>query len=174
MVLLGAGASVDAGVPDAYGMTNAIAKRFRGDPVLKKHAHVISFVVGGLLFEAGKNNQDPLTAGVNVEELFNAVQLLAERNTLEAAPFVGSWHAMIEEFDKTYPSLSDSGSLSRTIYKIVSKQIRQALSKTPSQDAADEIGDELAKTLEKMIKAGRRGPALSQKTQNLRRLGKAS
>src|SRR4051794_30038485 len=117
MLLLGAGASVDAGVPSAYDMTKAIADQFRSDPLLKQHARVVSFVIGGLLFEAGKSGQDPLTAGVNVEDLFNAVQLLAERHTLEAAPFVGSWHAMVDEFDRAPPSRSDTRSLGKIIYR---------------------------------------------------------
>ena len=71
MILLGAGASVDAGVPHAYGMTESIVKQFRNDPSLEKYGHVVSFVIGGLLFEAGKNNEDPLNCGVNVEQLFS-------------------------------------------------------------------------------------------------------
>jgi len=157
MLLLGAGASIDAGVPGAYAMTQAISKRFRADFSLKKHAHVISFVIGGLLFEAGKNNQDPLSAGVNVEELFNAVQLLAERNTLEAAPFVGSWHAMVEEFDKSYPARSNTRSLGRTIYGLVSKEIRQALSETLSSFEADKIDNALASSIKKTIDAAIKG-----------------
>ena len=157
MILLGAGASIEAGVPGAYDMTKEIAKRFRENPLLKKHAHVISFVIGGLLFEAGKNNQDPLTAGVNVEELFNAVQLLAERNTLEAAPFVGSWHAMVEEFDKIYPSRSNTRTLSQAIYKLVSGEIQRAFSETPSSFEAGKIDDALASTIKKTIEAAIKG-----------------
>lgn len=54
MLLLGAGASVEAGVPDAYKMTEAIAAGFRADPASGRHARVISFVISGLLFEAGE------------------------------------------------------------------------------------------------------------------------
>ncbi len=157
MLLLGAGASIDAGVPGAYAMTQEIAKRLRKDPFLNKHAHVISFVIGGLLFEAGKNNLDPLTVGVNVEELFNAVQLLAERHTLEAAPFVGSWHAMVEEFDKTYPSRTNTRSLSQSIYRIVSGEIRRAFSETPPSFEADKIDKVLASTIQTTIDKAVRG-----------------
>lgn len=100
MILLGAGASVEAGVPDTYGMTRKIAKLFRKDISLKPYSPIISFVVGGLLFQQGVKGEDPLQGAVNVEELFNAVQLLAERNTLEAASFVGSWHSMVQELDR--------------------------------------------------------------------------
>lgn len=100
MILLGAGASVEAGVPDTYGITRKIAELFREDILLRHYSPVISFVVGGLLFQQGVKGEDPLQGAVNVEELFNAVQLLAGRNTLEAAPFVGSWHSMVQELDR--------------------------------------------------------------------------
>jgi hypothetical protein len=139
MLLLGAGASIEAGVPGAYGMTKAVADRFRQELYLKKYAHVISFVIGGLLFKAGQEGLDPLNTDVNVEDLFNAVQLLADRHTLEAAPFVGSWHAMVEEFDKVHPSQSSTRSLSRTIYKVVVDEICKALSVTPGHFEAGRI-----------------------------------
>lgn len=100
MILLGAGASVEADVPDTYGMTRKIAELFRKDISLQPYSPVISFVVGGLLFQQGVKGEDALQGAVNVEELFNAVQLLAERNTLEAAPFVGSWHTKVQELDR--------------------------------------------------------------------------
>lgn len=100
MILLGAGASVEAGVPDTYGMTRKITELFRNDVEMKRYSPVISFVIGGLLFQQGVRGEDPLQGAINVEELFNAVQLLAERNALEAAPFVGSWHAKVQELDR--------------------------------------------------------------------------
>ena len=89
MLLLGAGASSAAGVPAAYEMTRAITAKVeeRGHPTF---AHILHFVTGGLLFQAGVRNQDPFR-GVDVEDLFSAVLLLADRRDLEAAPFIGSW-----------------------------------------------------------------------------------
>ncbi len=162
MLLLGAGASVEANVPGAYKMTEKIAERFRADPTRKRHAHVISFVIGGLLFEAGKKGLDPLSAGVNVEDLFNAVQLLAGRHTLEAAPFVGSWHAMVEEFDKVYPARPSTRSLGKVIYRYVSEGVRRALSETPASFEAGKIDKALQTTIRKTIEAAlkNRSPSL--------------
>lgn len=101
-VLLGAGSSVEAGVPDAFGMTHKLIEVFARDPVLVKYSHVLRFVVGGLLFNQGVRGNDPFE-GVNVEDVFNAIQILAERQTLEAAPFIGSWHPLIEELDVIRP-----------------------------------------------------------------------
>ena len=82
-----------------------------------------------------------------MEELFNAVQLLAERSTLEVAPFVGSWHAIVEELDKIYPSHSNTRSLSQAIYKIVSAEIRHALSEPPPPFESNKIDAALARTI---------------------------
>jgi hypothetical protein len=84
---------------------------------LEKQVHALSNVVGGLLLEAGKNNVNPLAPTINVEDLFNAVQLLVERDSLEAVPFIGFWHSFIDELDKIYPSRS-SGNLQRLITEI--------------------------------------------------------
>lgn len=132
MILLGAGASVEAGVPHTYGMTSKIAELFREDILLQRYSPVISFVVGGLLFQQGVKGEDPLQGGVNVEELFNAVQLLAERNTLEAAPFVGSWHAMVQELDRARLPEPRFDRLYRLIHGGLIEKMLSALSNSPS------------------------------------------
>ena len=100
MILLGAGASACAGVPGAFEMSSRMLSLLRANVRFQMHAHALSFVAGGLLFEAGRNNANPLEPAINVEDLFNAVQLLAERGSLEAAPFIGSWHPFIDELDR--------------------------------------------------------------------------
>ena len=141
MLLLGAGASVEAGVPGAYEMTKQIISRIRARPGLHKEGHLLSFVAGGLLLEAGKANQDPFTAGVNVEDLFNAVQLLGERNALEAAPFVGAWHPMVEEFDTITPSHSDTSQVLQAIYRPIVEEIRRAFDRHASSFDARRIDE---------------------------------
>jgi NAD-dependent SIR2 family protein deacetylase len=127
MILLGAGASVEADVPDTHGMTSKIIELFREDPLMQRYVPVVSFVIGGLLFQQGIKGQDPLQGGVNVEELFNAVQLLAERNTLEAAPFVGSWHAMVQELDRARLPTPQFDRLYRLIRDELIKDMSNAL-----------------------------------------------
>lgn len=134
MLLLGAGASVEAGVPGAYKMTAEILERFNDEDNYdnRKYAEVLNFVVGGLLSAAGKRNSNPLTNGVNVEDLFNAVLLLSERDTLEVSPFVDSWDSMIEAFDKVTPSPPRLDKLLKLIQESVEKQMQHALSQHPS------------------------------------------
>ena len=128
MFLLGAGASHEAGIPLAYGLTQEIANHFRQEWALRDvHAHIVSFVVGGLLFQKGVRGDDP-SVGVDVEELFSAVQLLANRHKLEVAPFVGAWHSMIDQFDRlSHRPNIDKSELGRGLY--------DALERTSSYDS---------------------------------------
>jgi hypothetical protein len=86
MLLLGAGASKEAGVPLAREMTKEILDSLSWN---EHSSHVLRFVLGGLQFQAGVNGANPLDS-VDVEELFSAVDLLAERRHLEIAPFIGA------------------------------------------------------------------------------------
>jgi hypothetical protein len=152
MLFLGAGASVDAEVPGAFAMTEKIVANLRSNPLFQKQAHALSYVVGGLLFEAGKNNVNPFKSAINIEDLFNAVQLLGERSTLEAAPFIGSWHSFLEELDKIYPS-QPSGNLQRLIYDAVAKEILAAFSQSPPSFGSRKIDSTLNSTIKKTVEA---------------------
>src|SRR5580698_5536516 len=104
MILLGAGASTEAGVPATYEMTEKLVELLENNSIgdEKKLTHVLKFVVGGLLMKRGKNNENPFD-GVNIEDVFNAVDLLANRENLEADSFIGSWHPLVEELDIIRP-----------------------------------------------------------------------
>jgi hypothetical protein len=74
-----------------------------------REAEVLRFVTGGVIFQKGVNGQDPLS-GVNIEDVFNSLEMLSDRTTLEAAPFVGSWHERIgqlEDVPDVDPALFD-------------------------------------------------------------------
>jgi len=153
MLLFGAGASKEAGVPTAYGLTGEIANEFRQHPTLTRHAHVVSFVLGGLLFNRGIHGDDPLSSGINVEEFFNAIQLLADRSTLEATPFVGSWHSMVEEFDKVQPPTQHAFRLQEIIFKSVTEKIFASVPNSGSVFSASEIDKKLEDLINKRIEA---------------------
>ncbi len=140
-------------------MTQEISHRFRQHPSLTKHAHVISFVIGGLLFQQGIRGDDPLSEGVNVEELFNAVLLLAERNTLEAAPFVGSWHSMVQEFDQESAPAANLDRILRSIFDGVRKEIISAFPSSPPSFGSRDIDRAISRSAEGFPKGiGRRTP----------------
>src|SRR3954453_19164356 len=92
VLLLGAGASQEAGVPTTYEMTERLVTRVAE---VARHRSRISealhFVCGVLLADEGARGESPF-AGLDVERVFAAVELLAERESLEAGPFVAAWH----------------------------------------------------------------------------------
>jgi hypothetical protein len=150
MILLGAGASVEANVPDSYKMTERILEIFE-NKYSDKYTKIVSFVIGGLLFQNGIQGLNPLKIGVNVEDLFNAIELLANRHTLEAAAFVGSWHAMIDEFDKIDPPRPNLNALHRVIYKSVTEEIIKAMPHSAPPFGDHNIDRNLKTTIESMI-----------------------
>ena len=153
--LLGAGASVEAGIPDSYKMTERMLEAFQNKS--EKYARVVSFVTGGLLFQNGIRGLNPIKSGVNVEDLFNAIDLLANRHTLEAAPFVGSWHSMIDEFDRIDPPRSNIHGVHRAIYASVTKEILNAL-----PHSAPPFGDsQIEQALQRAITQANKSPGSS-------------
>lgn len=165
-VALWCGASKEAGVPTAFDLTTEIANEFQRRPELQRYARVVSFVLGGLLFNKGIQGDNPLDSGLNVEELFNAIQLLAERSTLEAAPFVGSWHAMVEEFDKVRPSSPHADRVQEIIFKNVTGKIVDSVPTSLPSFAASDIDRKLEDQIKKSIEAAVKGRSISFSSSN--------
>ena len=158
IILLGAGASAEAEVPTAYDMTKNIVQKFQS---ISKYNEVMNFVMGGLLFQEGVKGNNPQDSGINVEDLFNAVQLLAERNTLEAAPFVGSWHSKVEEFDRTSPHFLNLNELIEGIYESVRDEIIDALTSHPSSFKLDNLDRAIESAGRKILHACQNKQSLS-------------
>lgn len=92
-VLLGAGASRDAGLPTTGEMTKCLAEHFdshRSQPTRE----VLHFVTGMLLGSEGEQGNNPF-AGLDVERVMTAIDLLGDRQHLELAPFIFSWHPRV-------------------------------------------------------------------------------
>jgi NAD-dependent SIR2 family protein deacetylase len=99
MLLLGAGASVEAGIPDAKQMARVIIEKFNANTGLVKEAEVLNFVNERLIADSQKKHSDPTIDCVDIEALYNAILLLSERDTLEISPFVESWDAYLEKLE---------------------------------------------------------------------------
>jgi hypothetical protein len=102
LVLLGAGASVEAGVPATFDMTEklvaAISERFEHSQI----TNALNFVCGALIAYDSARGKSVYT-GLDVERVFAAIELLAERNELEVTPFVASWHPAVDAWDRVGP-----------------------------------------------------------------------
>lgn len=156
MVLLGAGASVEAGVPAAYEMTPKMLELFGNDWRLREYSRVLRFAVGGLLFQQGIKGDDPF-AGINVEDVFNAIDLLARRSEADVAAFVGSWHPLVDELDKV-PRRADYRSLYRAIRDSVATEFANAFGGVSRSAGKTEVD----KTLEAMAKGRGSSKSLGQ------------
>jgi len=85
VVLLGAGASAEAGLPTACEMTPQILDRMSGED-----RRALDWVCEGLAGEGGT---------LDVEKVFAAIELLGEREDLEVAPFVECWSSQALNWD---------------------------------------------------------------------------
>ena len=95
MVLLGAGASAPAGIPTAVEMTRKTAALLE-DTTLRRAFNVVA---GGIQMGAGWDALLGTDWQVDIESVMNAAQLLANRFDAELAPFVGTWHPVLEELE---------------------------------------------------------------------------
>ena len=101
VILLGAGASRDAKIPTAYEMSIKIseqitqfADRYGDAGLFDELKRFDLFVAGGMLLRQGDMGENPFY-GVNVEELFQALQMLKAKNRLVISGLV-TWHPEIE------------------------------------------------------------------------------
>ncbi len=100
VVLLGAGASVDAQIPGSFKMTKCIAENAVTRSPNDRFRKALTTVLDGILNRAGTMGKIPTLDAVDIETVLSAFDFLARRNELEFAPFVGSWHPAIEALDR--------------------------------------------------------------------------
>ncbi|WP_341977801.1 SIR2 family protein [Microbacterium sp. LWO13-1.2] len=115
-VLLGAGASRDAGLPLTQELALNLLKSFddelstmndymrqRQQPVVR----ALEVIYAAMISHATEQGGSPLSA-VNVERLVSAIRLLRDRRTHEAAPFITSWRPSLENVDAHPLAITDS------------------------------------------------------------------
>lgn len=99
LLLLGAGASVEAGIPATFEATEQIVSRIGSLARHSRLSQALNFVCGALLAYDSAEGASPYT-GLDVERVIAAVELLAERRELEVSPFVSSWHPAVDVWDR--------------------------------------------------------------------------
>jgi hypothetical protein len=98
LILLGAGASVEAGVPATVEITQKVVSEI-GQSRFSPYAQALNFVSGALVAYDSAEGKSPYE-GLDIERVFAAVELLAERSKLEVTPFVASWHPAVDAWDR--------------------------------------------------------------------------
>jgi len=114
-------------VPTTFEMTRQLVERvnsgkYSGHPI----SAALHFVCGALLAHDAADGANPFT-GLDVERVFAAVELLAERGKLEVTPFVASWHRSVDALD-TRPAAA-TGAFNR--------HFRQALAQPDSMHGVE-------------------------------------
>lgn len=133
VVLLGAGASQDAGVPTTFDMTESLARRVgQSQGPFHPIVRAFNFVCGALLAHDAAKGMSPFS-GLDVERVFAAVELLAERDTLEVSPFVASWHPAVDILDNRRNSTPGS----------FNSKLSKAVENSPSLGGAHQLITEL-------------------------------
>lgn len=91
-VLLGAGASVDAGLPLTFHLAELIVKKVNDSArgTLPGAVRALNFAYGSMVGFQADDGGNPLGA-VNIERLISALRLLQDAKNHEVAPFVANW-----------------------------------------------------------------------------------
>jgi hypothetical protein len=93
-LLLGAGASIDAGLPDTYGLTQSVYELLRQrDP---KGARLFAFVIAKLVVRNTRRGASPFSA-INVEEAYDALKRFLYKDDDILGQFVSSWELLSTE-----------------------------------------------------------------------------
>ncbi len=98
MFFLGAGASVDAGLPTSTDLTLRFLNRLRNEQVTNRQVLEAATLVQKTL--SGPHE----SRSVNFEQFLSAAVALADRSELEISPFVVQWSPQVESFDKRNPT----------------------------------------------------------------------
>lgn len=103
-VLLGAGASVDAGLPTTVTFARELVTAVRdsfGAP--SPITQTLNFIYGAMLNHRTEQGGDPFAA-VNMETMISAIRLLRERDSHEVAPFIRGWKPQVGRYQEDYRS----------------------------------------------------------------------
>jgi SIR2-like domain len=105
VLLLGAGASAEPGLPTAFGMTDRFIETVRktGDATLSR---TLSMVLGGMQFLRGQQGIFP-EPSFNIEDVVETVDVLRGRFNHRLTPFVGSWNELLRSLDGSRENTRD-------------------------------------------------------------------
>lgn len=147
-VLLGAGASVDAGLPVTSQLASQILARANSgsDPwELSEWTRVLNAVYGAMAGYQGLRGRDPQLA-VNIETLISSLRLLQVRDDHEVAPFVGNWLTAFNEFKGSRFKLRETKQLVASIAEALDRfsiATHRSISDSIAQIAASELKPDL-------------------------------
>lgn len=104
LFLLGAGASVDAGIMHAKSMTLDIEKKIREDDDFKDFFDLYNYLKSSIVYQRGLEGSFE-DQGATIEELLNVLAEINQKHKNKLYPFIGGWNIHLlkvagDEFDK--------------------------------------------------------------------------
>ncbi|WP_230281734.1 SIR2 family protein [Croceicoccus sp. Ery15] len=145
VILLGAGASVDAGIPDALSLTERVYERLSAR--LPNEARLFSYVIAKLITKRARQGGSPFNR-VNIEEVYDALKRYVERENDPLNEFVYSWDDALpkaefnrDRFEKVFTKavqgldirLGRSASIDGSAVRDLSQMIENSLSEANSK-----------------------------------------
>ncbi len=97
-VLLGAGASSNAGIPTSGQLVAKIGREINGDPRL--HAIFDAIHAGCLMRSASSRISGSIPVWPNIEDVANTIDALIDRRNSDLAPFVATWNPLLQYLEQ--------------------------------------------------------------------------
>lgn len=174
-ILLGAGASKEAGVPLSIELTQRIADEIEMRSRRGPTAFALNMAMGAMVAHRSAMGHK-VSEGLDVEDVFSAIQMLAARDSLEVAPFVYSWNPWLTAADgpvvkplasswedKFRLAVKDDPDAPRRLAAVFGEGVQSLVGRQPSHNVFVDLEKQ-------MIEALRRGVTVSQPVDYLRPL----
>lgn len=98
LILLGAGASAEAGIPVAREMIDILEKSLKCNLEWKDYRDLYNFVKSAIYFADGIDGRFNKDVNYNIERLVNTLSELDKKIAHPLYPFIGSWSIKLTEF----------------------------------------------------------------------------
>ncbi|WP_433674226.1 SIR2 family protein [Microbacterium gorillae] len=172
-VLLGAGASFDAGIPLTADLTEQVlASVNRPSGAREPWVKALNFAHAAMFSYAARDGSNPIGT-VNIERLISALRLLRGREGHEAAPFVSSWRDPVLPEGRVYADKWNSERFVRNLSQALglNGSDRGGLAAASKKSAIENIGYFVAEFADGAKKPVRRSDYHDADQQVLRLLG---
>ncbi|MCC6545646.1 SIR2 family protein [Candidatus Sumerlaeota bacterium] len=95
LILLGAGASVDAGIPHSVSMVQKLECLLQNDKEWKDFLHLYNYVKSAIIYSDGIRGH--FVSGFNIERLVSTLDDLRKGDDHPLYPFIGAWSPKLTE-----------------------------------------------------------------------------
>ena len=97
IVLLGAGASVEAGIPDSTDMVRKVEDLVQGQGDWQSHQDLYNYIRSSIYYAEGIQGKFDTEVQFNIETLVNVLDEIQRKENHTLYPFVGAWNQKLVE-----------------------------------------------------------------------------